>query len=93
MIKLNKEQVIEINEKLGKEFKTEYGLGTNRSNLDFAMSLQNNPYKMVKEILRGHPFIDANKRTTFMVYMLLTTDKSFEEILKDFYNLFQNLAK
>ena len=90
---LTKEQVIEINEKLGKEFKTEYGLGTNRSNLDYALSLKDNPYKIAKEILRGHPFIDANKRTTFMVYLLLTTNKSFEEILKDFYNLFQNLAK
>ncbi|MBS3128636.1 Fic family protein [Candidatus Woesearchaeota archaeon] len=90
---LTKEHVIDINQKLGKEFKTEYGLSTNRSNLDYAISLENNPYKMAKEILRGHPFIDANKRTTFMVYMLLTTDKSFEEILKDFYNLFQNLAK
>ena len=90
---LTKEHVIDINQKLGKEFKTEYGLSTNRSNLDYAISLENNPYKMAKEILRGDPFIDANKRTTFMVYMLLTTDKSFEEILKDFYNLFQNLAK
>jgi len=91
-MKLTKSQIIEINEKLGKEFKTDFGLGGNKSNLDYALSLKN-PYDISKEILRGHPFIDGNKRTSFMVYMILTTNKTYEEILKDYYDILQNLAR
>ena len=91
-MKLTKQQVIEINKKLGKEFNTEFGLGGNASNLDYALSLES-PYDISKEILRGHPFIDGNKRTAFMVHMLLTTDKSYEEVLKDFNDILQSLAK
>jgi uncharacterized protein (DUF433 family) len=91
-MKLTKEKIIETNKKLGKEFKTESGLGGNQSNLDYALSLDN-PYDIAKEILRGHPFIDGNKRTTFMVYMMLTANKSYEEVLKDFYDVFLSLSK
>lgn len=89
---MNKEKIIEINKKLGKEFKTEYGLGGNKSNLDYALSLKES-YDIAREILRGHPFIDGNKRTSFMVYMLLTTKKTYEEILKDYYDIFLSLSK
>lgn len=89
---VDKKQIIEINKKLGKEFKTDSGLGGNKSNLDYALSLDN-PYDTAKEILRGHPFIDGNKRTAFMVYMLLTSNKSYEEILKDFYDILLTLSK
>ena len=91
-MKLTKNQIIEINEKLGKEFKTDFGLGGNNSNLDYALSLDN-PYDIAKEILRGHPFIDGNKRTSFMVYLMLTTGKKYEELLKDFYDIFLSLSK
>lgn len=90
-MKLTKERIIEINKKLGKEFKTEYGI-LNESNLDFALS-QKEPYKIALELLRGHPFIDGNKRTSFMVYMLLTTNKPYEEILKDYYDILLSLSK
>lgn len=89
---MNKQRVIDINKKLGIEFQTEYGLGGNKSNLDYALSLDN-PYYIAREILRGHPFIDGNKRTAFMVYMILTTKKSYPRILKDYYDIFQSLAK
>jgi len=85
-------QVIEVNEKLGKEFKTEFGLGGNKSNLDYALSLDD-PYLIAKEILRGHPFIDGNKRTSFMIYLMLTTFKPYEEILKDFRDILLALSK
>jgi len=89
---ISKEKVIEINKKLSKEFNTEFGLGGNKSNLDYALSLEN-PYDISKEILRGHPFIDGNKRTAFIVYMLLTNEKNYEEILKDYYDIFLSLSK
>ena len=89
---ITKNQVIEINQKLGKEFNTEFGLGGNKSNLDYALSLKE-PYEISKEILRGHPFIDGNKRTSFMVYMILTTNKSYEEILKDYYDILLSLSR
>ncbi len=89
---MKKETIIEINKKLGKEFKTECGLGGNKSNLDYALSLEN-PYDISREILRGHPFIDGNKRTSFVVYMILTTNKYYEEILKDFYDILLALSK
>lgn len=88
----SKELIIEINKKLGKEFSTEFGLGANKSNLDYALTLKE-PYNIAKEILRGHPFIDGNKRTSFMIYLLLTTDKSYEEILNDYYDIFLSLSK
>ncbi len=91
-MKLTKLQIIKINEKLGKEFKTPFGLGGNSSNLDYALSLED-PYDIAKEILRGHPFIDCNKRTSIMVYLILTTEKSYEEILKDYYDIFLSLSK
>jgi uncharacterized protein (DUF433 family) len=89
---MNKEEVIEVNKKLGKEFKTNSGLGGNKSNLDYALSLKE-PYDIAREILRGHPFIDGNKRTSFMVYMMLTTKKTYEEILRDYYDIFMSLSK
>ena len=89
---ITKEKVIEINKKLGKEFNTEFGLGGNKSNLDYALSLKD-PYDIAREILRGHPFVDGNKRTAFMVYILLTTKKTYEEVLKDFYDILKSLAK
>ncbi len=89
---LTKEKVEEINIKLGKEFDTDFGFGGNSSNLDYALSLKE-PYRIALEILRGHPFIDGNKRTSFMIYMILTTNKSYEKILKDYYDLFLVLAK
>jgi uncharacterized protein (DUF433 family) len=89
---ISKEKVIEINKKIGKEFNTEFGLGGNKSNLDYALSLEN-PYDISKEILRGHPFIDGNKRTSFIVYMLLTTKKSYEQILEDFRDILLSLSK
>jgi uncharacterized protein (DUF433 family) len=91
-MKFTKSQIIEINKKLGKEFKTDFGLGGNKSNLDYALSLEG-PYDISKEILRGHPFIDGNKRTAFMVYMLLTTEKSYKQILEDFRDILLSLSK
>jgi hypothetical protein len=91
-IQMNKQRIIEINEKLGKEFHTDYGLGGNKSNLDYALSLDN-PYYLAREIVRGHPFIDGNKRTALMVFFILTTGKSYPRILEDYYDVFQNLAK
>ena len=91
-MKLTKDQIIKINEKLGGEFKTDSGLGGNKSNLDYALNLKE-PYGIAREILRGHPFIDGNKRTSFMVYLILTTGKKYEELLKDFYDIFGSLAK
>jgi magnesium-transporting ATPase (P-type) len=88
---LTRERVIEINKELGLEFGTDHGLGGNSSNLDYALSLDD-PYQVSKEIIRGHPFVDANKRTGVMVYLMLTTKKSYDEILKDFYDVFQNLS-
>ena len=91
-MKLTKSQVVKINEKLGKEFNTEFGLGGNKSNLDYALSLEN-PYDISKEILRGHPFIDGNKRTAFMVYLLLITDRTYKRILEDFRDILLSLSK
>lgn len=85
-------RIIEVNEKLGKEFKTAYGLGGNKSNLDYAVSLDD-PYLIAREILRGHPFIDGNKRTAVMIYLMLMTFKKYEEVLKDFYDIFLGLSK
>ena len=56
-MKLTKQQVIEINKKLGKEFNTAFGMLGNASNLDYAMSLKE-PYSIAMEIVRGHPFVD-----------------------------------
>ncbi len=90
-MKLTKPQIIEINKRLGKGFKTESGI-LNESNLDYALSVKN-PHKASLEILRGHPFIESNKRTAFMVYLLLTTNKKYETILNDFYDIFEALSK
>lgn len=92
MEKINNKIILEINKKLGIEFETDYGLGGNKSNLDYALSLKT-PYNISLEILRGHPFIDGNKRTSFMIYMLLTTSKSYDEILKDYYDILLSLSK
>ncbi len=89
---LTREDIILINKLFGDEFQTPFGLGGNSSNLDYALTLKN-PYNISREILRGHPFIDGNKRTSLMVYLLLTTTKSFEEILGDYYDIFKSLAK
>lgn len=89
--KLTKNKVLEINRKLGVNFGTSFGLGGNASNLDYALSL-NDPYKIAKEILRGHPFIDGNKRTSLMVYLMLTTNKTYSQIIKDFYDTFLSLS-
>ncbi len=91
-LNITKEEIIRINEKLGKEFNTASGLGANKSNLDYALT-KISPYAIAREILRGHPFIDGNKRTSFMVYMLLTTKKKYEEILKDYRDILLSLAK
>lgn len=89
-MRLSKERVIKLNEELGKDFKTEFGL-LNESNLNYALS-QKDPYKIALEILRGHPFIDCNKRTSLMVLILLTTKKKYKEILKDYYDIFKSLS-
>ena len=79
--------------RMKKEFNTDYGLhGGLMSNLDFALSL-NDPYKIFKEILRGHPFKDGNKRTSLMIYLMSTTNKNYDEILTDFYIIFTALSK
>ncbi len=88
---LTKEEIIEINKKLGKEFKTDSGI-LSESNLEYALS-HKDPYKLSLEILRGHPFIDGNKRTSFMVYMLLTSGESYEKILKDYRDMLRALSK
>lgn len=89
---LSKEELIELNRKLGEEFNTGYGLGGNSSNLDFALSLSD-PYMISKEISRGHPFVDANKRTALMVYLIMTSKKTYDKILDDFYDIFLALSK
>lgn len=91
-MKLTTETVLEINKKLGIEFKTNFGLGGNKSNLEYALSLENH-YDIAKEILRGHPFIDGNKRTAFMAYMILTTDKDYNQILEDFRDILLSLSR
>ena len=48
---------------------------------------------MLWSFFRGHPFVDGNKRTAFVVYMLLTTKKKYEEILKDYYDILESLAR
>ncbi len=88
-MKLSKKQIIEINKKLGKEFKTDFGL-LNEGNLDYALGFEE-PYYLSKEILRGHPFVDSNKKTAFMVFVILTSKKKFEQILEDYYDIFRNL--
>lgn len=90
--KIDEKKIEEINKKLGIEFKTDYGLGGNKTNLNYALSLKK-PYDISREILRGHPFVDGNKRTSFMIYMLLTTNKTYEEILKDYYDILLSLSK
>lgn len=89
--KISKKEVLEINKKLEQEFKTDYGI-LNESNLDYALSLKE-AYDIAKEILRGHPFTDGNKRTAFMIYMILTTNKDYKEILKDYYDILLSLSK
>ena len=91
-MKLTRQKIIEINKKLGIEFKTEFGLSGNSSNLDYALSLTD-PYDIAKEILRGHPFIDGNKRTAFMVYVILTTSKDYKQVLEDFRDILIALSK
>ena len=51
------------------------------------------PYDISKEILRGHPFIDGNKRVSFMVYMMLTTNNCYEQILEDFRDILLSLSR
>jgi len=88
---LTKKEVIRINEKVGKEFNTEYGL-LNNGNLDYAL-ICDDPYLVALNILRCHPFLDGNKRTSFMVYMLLTTTRDYDSILKDYYDILLSLSK
>lgn len=89
---ISQEEIAKINERLGREFGTEHGAGGNLSNLGYALT-KKQPYDIAKEILRGHPFIDGNKRTSLMVYIILTTGKKYEEILADFRDIFESLSK
>jgi len=50
--KISKKEVLEINKKLGKEFKTDFSI-LNESNLGYALSLKS-PYNIVKEILKDY---------------------------------------
>jgi death-on-curing protein len=48
---------------------------------------------LFESLIINHPFIDGNKRTAFVVYMILTTNKPYPVILKDYYDILQSLAK
>jgi len=50
--KISKKKVLEINKKLGKEFKTDFSI-LNESNLDYALSLKS-PCDIAKEILKDY---------------------------------------
>ena len=48
--KISKKEVLEINKRIGKEFKADFSI-LNEANLDYALSLKS-PYDIAKEILK-----------------------------------------
>ena len=52
-----------------------------------------NPYKIAQRIVNVYPFLDYNKGTRFVVSIMLTAGERYEEMRKDFYDLFEVLMK
>lgn len=70
-IEITKEEIVELNMKIVKEFGGSIGLH-NESNLDFVLAKVRNAKNIFKKaaelmygINQGHPFLDGNKRTAF----------------------------
>ena len=74
MTQLKKQDVVEANKILCKEF-GQQGVVINDANLDFAVDQFNEKditaIELARKIIQLHPFVDANKRTAFVVYMWL----------------------
>ena len=74
MAKIKKEEIIEANKILCQEFKQQ-GVVLNDANLDFAVDQFNEKeitvIDLARKIIQGHPFVEGNKRTAFVVYFYL----------------------
>ena len=72
--KIKKEEIIEANKILCQEFKQQ-GVVLNDANLDFAVDQFNEKeitvIDLARKIIQGHPFVEGNKRTAFVVYFYL----------------------
>ncbi|MFW6008797.1 MAG: Fic family protein [archaeon] len=86
---LNVEKVMKVNKIINEKYDTTYGL-LSRGNLHFCIN-KNSPYEISKNIIEKHPFIDGNKRTALVIYLLLTSDKKLEKIIKDYDLVLKNL--
>lgn len=75
MVKIKKEEIIEANKLLCREF-GQQGIVLNDANLDFTVDQFNEGeimvIELVRKIIQNHPFVDGNKRTAFVVYFYLS---------------------
>jgi len=90
--KITKTKVIAINRKVGMLYDTEFGLTDRESNLDYAL-MAKTPDEIAYRIIYGHPFIDANKRTAFIVYIMLTELIDENEVIKKYDGWLKVLSK
>lgn len=87
---LTLKKVLKINKIVGNKFGTESGF-LNKGMLSLSLE-GDGPYEVAKNIVKNHPFIDANKRTAIALYIMLKSDKTLEEVVEDFEDIFKNLA-
>lgn len=78
--------------RLLKELNARYATGgvLQQGNLEFAAD-QEDPWRVSKFIIAGHPFIDGNKRTAITYLLYSITGKSVEEIEKDWADIYTAL--
>lgn len=74
-MRLNQREVTETNKILCEEF-GQVGTVMNEGNLNFAVDQFNEgeitKVELCRKIVQGHCFLDANKRTIFVLYLYLT---------------------
>lgn len=72
---IKKEEVIKANKMLCEEFNQQSAV-INDANLDFAVDQYNHKditiIGLCRMLMQGHCFLDANKRTVFVLYFYLT---------------------
>ena len=87
MTKLKKEEVIEVNKLLCREFKQQ-GIVINDANLDFAVDQFNEKeitvIELCRKVVQGHCFLEGNKRLIFVLYFYLNKIQNSKNPLVNF---------
>ena len=84
---MDKNTIIELNRRLNETFGTAFGIKTERY-IDSAISLDSNE-KIAEYIIKHHPFIDGNKRTSVAI---LKFDGDVDSTIRKNYDILKLLS-